>query len=269
MKSVGSTPVRDLTIEGIPKDVRVRLKDESTNPYGTHKDRRSKHILESALSHGINTVALITAGNAGYSLAQFVEGTSLNVVSIVDRTIRPSIRAALEGTSSRVIQHDLSSHELKPRDVVALARSKKDEKIWDVSNGFEEAYEDIIAEIADDPPSAMIVPVGSGELFRGLEKGIGKYGLLTKLFGVGVEYAHSKADKLYAAYIPGRASMEQAMQRGYEYTALIEDEVQWSIDHAPNDLRAEPSALVVFSILQLIARQYHDVMLINSGKGLE
>ena len=49
------------------------VQDESMNPYGTWKDRRSEYIVQKALKEGISKLCLITSGNAGYSLARYAE----------------------------------------------------------------------------------------------------------------------------------------------------------------------------------------------------
>jgi threonine synthase len=40
------------------------IKDESYNPYGTHKDRRSEYIINVALENDVDKIVCLTAGNA-------------------------------------------------------------------------------------------------------------------------------------------------------------------------------------------------------------
>jgi threonine synthase len=44
------------------------VKDESKNPFGTFKDRRSELIIKKTIEEHVNKLVLITSGNAGYSL---------------------------------------------------------------------------------------------------------------------------------------------------------------------------------------------------------
>ncbi len=265
----GNTPLVQIEcFEGIERDMRVRVKDESANPLHTHKDRRSALIVQKALEQGADTLAIITAGNAGYSLARFAEGTGLRIVTMIDRKLRPSIRAMLESASAEIKEADLSEREFASTEIVQAARQSARERIWDVSNGFEEAYEGILHEIAANAPQIIIAPVGSGELLLGLHRGIQRHGLHTRLLGVGVSSSNSKADKLYATYLPAKAKIEALLREGHNFVQLTEDEVEWSIQHVPTGIAAEPSAAVIFSALRKVKSDVDDVVVINTGKGL-
>ena len=61
----------------------VKVKDESCNPYGTHKDRRSEYIVNVALENKVDKVVCLTAGNAGYSLSRYCARARINYTSIV------------------------------------------------------------------------------------------------------------------------------------------------------------------------------------------
>lgn len=265
----GRTPLTRIPeFAGRPLESEVWLKDESANPFHTHKDRRSELIVEKALAHDIDTVALITAGNAGYSLAKSAEGSGLRVVLIVKNNIRPSIKSILEATAATIIEVDLSK-KLEPPDVVSLARQDESERVWDVSNGWEEAYEEVLYEIADQKPEAIITPVGSGELLLGIHRGIQHYGFKTKLYGVGVLSPQSMADKLYATYVPASDRIEKLVREGHELIQLPEKEVEWAAANAPEELEAEPSAQVIFAALQRVRKIVGKTVLINTGKGLQ
>jgi threonine synthase len=61
----------------------VLVKDESFNPYGTHKDRRSEYIVNIALEHGVDKIVCLTAGNAGYSLSRYCARVGIDYTSMV------------------------------------------------------------------------------------------------------------------------------------------------------------------------------------------
>ncbi len=267
--TAGRTPlVRIEEFAGSPLESEVWLKDESANPFHTHKDRRSALIVQKALTYDIDTIALITAGNGGYSLAKSAEGSGLRIVLIVSENIRPSIKSILQATSATIIEVDLSK-KLEPHDIVSLARHNEGERVWDVSNGYEEAYEGILYEIAGQKPEAIIAPVGSGELLLGIHRGIQNYGLQTKLYGVGVQSPHSKADKLYASYVPASDRIEKLVREGHEIAQLPEEEVEWAAANAPKEFAAEPSAQVIFAALQRVRKIVGKTVLINTGRGLQ
>ena len=51
----------------------------------------------------------------------------------------------------KIIEIDLSEKILKPEEVISLARENDEEVIWDVTNGFHEAYEKLIEELSKFP----------------------------------------------------------------------------------------------------------------------
>ncbi len=268
MTAVNTPLVRLIELGGTPLESEVWIKDESANPFHTHKDRRSELIVEKARKHDIDTVALITAGNAGYSLAKSAEGSGLRVVLIVKKNIRPSIKSILDTTAAETIEVDLEK-KLDTSDVVSLVRLKEHERIWDVSNGWDEAYEEVLYEIAAQKPETIIMPVGSGELLLGIHRGVQRYGFKTKIYGVGVLSPQSKADKLYATYLPENYRIAKLLRDGHELIQLPEEEVEWAIANAPQECNAEPSAQVIFGALQRVRKNIGRTILINTGRGLQ
>ena len=61
----------------------VFIKDESSNPFGSIKDRRNAYIIREATKLKVDKLVLITSGNNGYSLACFAKGSDTKVVSII------------------------------------------------------------------------------------------------------------------------------------------------------------------------------------------
>lgn len=244
------------------------IKDESKNPSGTYKDRRSEHIFKNAKKELVNKLCLITSGNAGYSLGKILEGSDIKLVCVIDKNLKPSIAEALRTVSS-VIKTDLSARILKPEEVIALARENDEEVIWEVTNGSHEAHDSIIKELKNKPPDYIICPVGSGEAFVGLFDAIKKYDLHTKLVGVSVSANPSFADKLHTPWTPYAARIEAITNQGNRLIRLDEDEVKQSYAQANQFINCEPSAAVVFGAVSKLSFQEQDkIVLINSGKGL-
>lgn len=266
----GKTPLRKIEDFcqkfGLPN---LFVKDESQNPFGTWKDRRSEMIIQKAHEGSVKKLCLITSGNAGFSLAKFAEGSGIGVVSIVDVGLASSITETLEKLCLRVIKTDLSNAILKPEDVIALARESKGEVVWDVTNGFHSAYESIIDELADTPMDVLLCPLGSGEGFVGLFDGLYKRCHKTRLIGVTVESSPSMADKLHTPWTPYAEKMQLIMQAGHEIVRLSEEEVRSAYEYAKDFITCEPSGAVVLSALsRLKLDRDSKVVIINSGKGL-
>lgn len=245
------------------------VKDESKNPFGTWKDRRSEIVLHKAKEEQGDTLVLITSGNAGYSLTRFSQNSNINVICIVDKGLKKSIRDELK-QYSKIIEVNLSEKILKPEEVITLAREHDEEVIWDVTNGFHEGYETLIEEVKQVHPNCIILPVGSGEAFVGFYNGIKKHKLKTTLIGVGVKDKwHSYADKLHTPWTPYKSKIQSILKEGHQIIHLNEEEIKKAYKEHSATLDIEPSSAVVFGVLpKLKIDKNSTIILINSGKGL-
>jgi cysteine synthase len=249
------------------------IKDESKNPFGTFKDRRSEYIIQKGVEHRIDKFVIITSGNAGYSLGKFAEGTNIKIVNVIDKKLKNSIKNKLKEVSYKVIEIDLSKKIWAPEEIIAMARENEREVIWDatdVIHNWEKGYIKIIEEIKDKKPDFIVVPVGSGETFCGLYEGIKKFELKTKLIGVGVKAKwHSFADKLYTPWTPYERKMKAIQKEGHKIIRLNEKEVKQMWKEFKDIIDCEPSAVVVFAVFSKFKFKKDDkIILINSGKGL-
>jgi cysteine synthase len=247
----------------------ILIKDESKNPFGTFKDRRSEIIIKKAKDKQVDTLVLITSGNAGYSLGRFSQGTNLRIVNIVDKKLEKSIKTELK-KYGEIIEVKLSENILKPEEVVSLARQNDEEVIWDVTNGFHEGYEKIIEEIKQANPNFIILPIGSGEAFVGFYDGIKKYKLKTKLIGVGVKNKwQSFADKLHTPWTPYKSKIQSILKEGHKIIKLDEEEIKKAYKLYKDKFDIEPSSAIVFGVLPELKFIKNDkIILVNSGKGI-
>lgn len=246
----------------------LRIKDESKNTYGTYKDRRSKYIVEKALHDKVDKLVLITSGNAGYSLGKFCEGTGIKVVCIVDQSLSSKVILKLKSTVYKVIPANLSKRILKPEEVISLARENETEVIWEVTNGYSVAYEEIINEIASSNPSYIICPVGSGEAFTGLYDAVKKRRLSSKLIGVRPLSNPSFADKLFTLWTPYASKLKMMAEQGHMLLQISEENIHQMYERAKNHIACEPSSAIAFAALDKIDRKNNIIILVNSGKGL-
>lgn len=264
----GNTPlVRYKELEVLFKVPNLLVKDESKNPFGTFKDRRSELVIDRAKYEHVDKLVLITSGNAGYSLTRFAEGTNIKVVCVVDR-VSFNVRNKLEKFSYKVVDVDLSKKIFGPEEIITMTRESDEEVIWDVTNGFHEAFQTIIEEIKGERPDWLVVPLGSGEAFVGLYEGLKKFKLKTKLVGVGVK-GPSIADKLYTPWTPYKRKIEEILKEGHQYIKLSEEQIKDAYEKVRHIISCEPSSSVVFAVLPELGIDTKDkVIVINSGKGL-
>lgn len=267
--SPGNTPL--VKIDGLCdllKLPNLLIKDESKNPFGTFKDRRSALIVDHAKEELIDKLCLITSGNAGYSLAKFASSSDIEVVSIIDRHLKPTIIRRLK-RAGRVIKADLASKILTPEETISLARDSVTEVIWDVTNGYHKAYEAIIREVKDSQPEYLVCPVGSGESFVGLNNGIRRFHLKTVLIGAAVKQNPSFADKLHTPWTPYAAKLRLIESKGHKIVRLSDDEIKGAYDKVKGLVDCEPSSAVAFAALtKLRLPKGARVIALNSGRGL-
>lgn len=246
------------------------IKDESQNHFGTWKDRRSELIIKRALQSSINTLCLITSGNAGFSLAMFAQESGIQVTSIIDAKLPASIKDSLQKASTKIVETDLSAKVLSTEEIIELAKESPQENLWDVTNGFEEAYEPIIQELAEKAaPDYIICPIGSGEAFVGLSNGLAKANWKTKLIGVLPESSSSLADKLNTSWTPYSSKLEAIVKTSHQIVKLNEVEIQKSFDLAKTIMKCEPSSALVLGALEKLKFEKNaKIVIINSGQGL-
>ena len=246
------------------------IKDESKNPFGTIKDRRNFRIIQEANRLKVDKLVLITSGNNGYSLARFANTyTQIKVVCVVSKNISEEIKNLLRTVSYQVIELNLDHKILRPEELVAFAREKEDEVIWDVTNGYEENYIPVLDEITKEmTPDYIIVPIGSGGIFLGIIEGIEQRGLKTKVIGIGVQNTnHSFADKLSTPWTPYAKALQNYQKIGHSIYRLNEDEVKKTFKTFQNTVDCEMSSSVVFAApLKHKFKSDDKIVFLNSGK---
>lgn len=263
------TPLLDISdFEGINKHI-AYIKDESKNSFGTIKDRRNFFVFQEASRLKVDKLVLITSGNNGYSLAQYLKGTGIKVVCIISRDLSIEIKNALRSVAYQVIELNLNHKILRPEELIAFARETEDEVIWEVTNGYEEYYDQVVAEILEKViPNYIIVPVGSGGLFVGVVQAIEQRGLPIKVIGLGVQNTtHSFADKLSTPWTPYSKAIESYEKFGHKVYRLNEDEVRKTYTKYKNIMVCEPSSSVVFAVNSKHQFLEDDIVVyVNSGK---
>ncbi|MFH1663291.1 MAG: PLP-dependent lyase/thiolase [archaeon] len=273
MIEVGHTPL--LKISYLNKKFNLPnlwIKDESKNPFGTFKDRRSELIIKNAKENNIDKLALITAGNSGYSLAKFSEGTGIKVVSIVDKKCRNSIKEKLKKYCGKLIEADLAEKMFKPEEITLLARENNEEKILDATNRWHKANEQIIFELKKEylkKLDCIICPLGSGELFLGIHSALKKLKMKVKIVCVGVNSSKSVADKLITCWRPYSKEINDALKKGNKYIEVKDEEILSAMKSVEGLINCEPSAATVFAALpKLKLNKETRILAINTGKGL-
>lgn len=248
---------------------KIIVLDESIQPSGTWKDRKARFVVAKAVKDHVDKLCLITSGNAGYSLAKIANPKKIKVVCIVDKDLDSKVIDRLKKVCHKVIPLDLGKKILNPEDVIALSRESDKEVIWDVTNGYAEAYSDMPDSFKKKKVDYWIVPVGSGEAFVGIYEGLLKNKSKATLVGVGVKSLHSFADKLSTPYTPYAQHIKRIVKAGNKLILLNEKEVMDTYEDYKEALQVEPSATVVWAALPKLKLKDEDVVVVvNSGSGV-
>jgi cysteine synthase len=214
----------------------VWLKDESTNPTGTHKDRMAwevvikyKSLIEAVKYKSRNVLpqmSIISSGSAAIAIQHFFNlyeiPTKLKV--LVDNNLNEIIKKDLEKIGCEVYECDLSAKLLSSDDIKRLTDNDHgiDITYREVLDPTHDNYYDWMSyEILRENPDYCFVPFGTGDLFINIlniikieyfNSFIGKHdprfsGNIQELikcnfFGASTRSPNTKLDKLFSYFLP-------------------------------------------------------------------
>lgn len=154
----------------VPGFTQVFLKDESTNPTGTHKDRMAWEVLIKAKKYHIKEVSIISSGSAAIAIQHmlnlFKVPTLLKV--LVDRQMNPEIKQCLRDIGCKVYETDLSKKPLTGQEIRELTDNVQgiDITYREVLDRYNDNYYDWLSyEILNEAPMHCFIPFGTGDLF--------------------------------------------------------------------------------------------------------
>lgn len=272
---IGNTPLVEIEVEDFGLE-RILVKDESKNPFGTVKDRKSKHVATQVHASGADYVMAITSGNYGYSLSHFLEAAGVRTLLFVPPNICSTIAERLRERAT-VIPVDLEAELLtteRMKEIASPVVNLSKAKVIDATNFYDDAYLEIFKEIKMQSGGRkvdyLIVPLGSAELFAAALR---YYHLSdTKVIGVTTDFRGTIAKMLYAKHRP---IMEEIIRHGnparYDIIKASEHEIKhahnWANSHGIN---SEHSASAAFVALQRYNfRRSDTVFVVNTGNGLK
>ncbi len=171
----------------------VYTKNEFQNPTGSHKDRMNPLIAARALELKKDTIAVVSSGNEGMSMAAYAAAAGIRCVVITTKGMNPIWEAAIRATGAEIVFTDT------PEGRYRYLQQKVSEEGWYSATstaippvgsccygiqGYKtisyELYEDLGKEMAD----YIFVPLSRGDLLWGMFEGfqeLERAGLLAKL----------------------------------------------------------------------------------------
>ena len=164
--------------------VKLYLKNETTNPTWSFKDRGTYLGIHRALQLGFKKIGTVSTGNMAASVAAYGAYSGFDTYILVSSTIAEEKLKALEVYGAKVIKVRGDYGELYYRSL-EIGRRKGIYFINSDDPFRIEGYKSISFEMAEEvTPDYVLVPTSSGGLFRGIVKGfleLKESGLIEKL----------------------------------------------------------------------------------------
>lgn len=187
----GATPLLEVNriTEKWHCDISLYIKAESLNPTGSFKDRPSSVGISAAKEMGLDTVVVSSSGNAGASVAAYAARGGMRCVVILPESTDMSKIIQTKSYGAQLI--GVKGHF---SDCFDLAKKLSEHFGWanlvstflnpyTVEGNKTIAYE-LFSQLKGDVPDFIIVPIGTGPLLAGIQKGYQELfdlGLITKL----------------------------------------------------------------------------------------
>lgn len=234
-----ATPTYKIDVPGFSN---VWLKDESSNPTGTHKDRMAWEIVvtyrdfllakeRGQLRDPLPVMSIISSGTAAVAIqAQLKKYKLPNLKVLVDKSISSENIANMKELGCEIFKTNLSDKPLNWQEILELTENPSG---FDITSGealdpTTRFYDWLSYEIINSSPDYCFIPFGTGNLFENVLN-INKQEVSTlshdprfsgdvetlrqcNFMGATTDTPSSKADKLYSPHLPFAHYDEQWMR---------------------------------------------------------
>lgn len=153
------------------------IKNEGQNPTGSHKDRMSPLIVARTANLKRFPVLAASSGNAGASLAAFAAAADVPCKIIVTPKINEAWERAIRITGAEVIVAPNSSERWKmvrKMELIQLpifTNAPVGSNLYGVQ-GYKTVGYEIIEQMQNNMPTAIVVPCARGDLLWGIWEGL-------------------------------------------------------------------------------------------------
>lgn len=286
----------------VPGFNNVWIKDESSNPTGTHKARMAWEVLIKAKRYQFKEVSIISSGSAAAAIQHFFNlykvNTKLKV--LMDHRISPQIKESLRKMGCEIYETDLGSQSLSGKQIKELTNNKDgiDITYREILDRYNDNYYDWLSyEVLNENPSFCFVPFGTGDLFvniliiaeREFNNRIYKHdprflGSMEKtsqchFIGATTHDEKSRMDKLFSYYLPSLNdyqfyinSLIQNSRIGNLSSILDvgEEFVEEALEIAKRQsINCEPSGIAGLALLLQMKEEIPDdekILIVNTGR---
>jgi threonine synthase len=310
LRSVGWTPV--YSPPELAKTLRLDhlwIKDESSNPTASFKDRASALLVARAQEIDAKVIITASTGNAGAALAGMAAAAGARAIIFAPKAAPPAKVAQLLIFGASVYLVD-GSYD----DAVELSRQAADEFGWYCRNtGYNpftaegkktaalEIWEQIISSQKMEKPLSVFVSVGDGNIISGIHKGfkdllaLGWIDKVPRIFGVQAEGSAAIANAFEAGTenieavqaktiadsisvdLPsdGLRAVRAATQTGGAYVKVSDESILSAIAQLGKvGIFAEPAGATAYAGLRKalesgLIQSSDPVLVLNTGSGLK
>jgi len=196
------------------------LKNESSNPTGSYKDRSNAVTISVARELGLKKVVALTTGNFGCSLAAYAAAAGFECVVFCHEEASQAIVDLIQLFGARVVMGGPRAAFLE-----ALVREGGWFPACPVTpwpevcspfgvEGFKTIPYEIFEQLGNATPEAVLMPVGSGDGFYGVWKGFREL----KLLGL-----TDRVPRMYACQAEGSNPVVRSFRAGLQAVVGVPD----------------------------------------------
>ncbi len=199
--SIGEGGTCVIKSERLAKELGLRnlyLKNETTNPTGSFKDRPITIGISKVKELGGEVVVIASSGNAGASLSAYAAKGALKCIVLVPENTPLAKVAQAQNYGANIVKIE-GSYSDSYKLAIAVSREKG---WWNMTTTFLNPYSiegnktvayELIGQLNERVPDWIVVPIGAGPLLVGILKGfkeLRKMNMIEKLPAmVGVQAA--------------------------------------------------------------------------------
>ena len=172
----GDTPCVELSESGGRLGLRrLCAKLEFVNPTGSYKDRGTAAVMSVAREHGLKEVVEDSSGNAGASVSAYAARAGIKAHIFAPATA-PAAKLRQIGVYGAEVHHIEGTREATTDAALAYYRERR---LVYASHALSPYFvegtatfaDEVVEQLADEPPAHIVFPVGNGGLYLGAWKG--------------------------------------------------------------------------------------------------
>ncbi len=223
------------------------LKREDSHELGAFKWRGALPVIERYAAEGVEGIVTASTGNHGAATAWAAGRAGLSATVFVPEVTSQTKLATLVRVGADIVQAGVDVDEAKERGLAYAATNGLPffEDGGDAAqlDGYAAIGEEILDQL-DEPPAAVIVPVGNGALLAGVGRALGERAPSTRRIGVVSASAPVMAQS-WRAGEPVACDLCDTIADGLAVRVAIPMAVEWLLEQADDMLEVSEREIMV------------------------